>query len=138
MIKHFAKTLLTFVLLTLKKELGVVKEILAVANSDFAGAFAKLVEVKLAIFAHSGDCLAIGKECRQLGSILLSCKHQFFRLCGVRRHQFRLNLVLQSLRLGADVGLEQEEKKMRVQVRSQLFQLSERVHFASMINPLCL
>ena len=47
------------ILLTLKQDLGVVEEVLAVLNGDFVGALAQLLKVKLAVFAHLSHILVV-------------------------------------------------------------------------------
>ena len=57
---------LTFVFLALKKQLSVVEKLLAVAYGYLIGAFAELVEVKLAIVAHAGNIGPIVQKSDQL------------------------------------------------------------------------
>ena len=101
--------LLTLVLLGFKKDLGVVKEVLTVENTNFVCALVQLVVVKLALFAHLRYSYAIGKECYKFLSLFLCCVGQFESFFGVCADQFRSDLVLQSLAFRANVALQKEE-----------------------------
>ena len=88
---------LTFVLLAFEKKLCEVKQVLAVADGDFAGTLAELFEVELALSAHTGNLLSIAEELDQLLRLLFSGLVQFLGLSRVSRNEARLDLLLKAL-----------------------------------------
>jgi len=85
------------IFLVFEKKLSIIEEILAIIDADFACTFAQLVEIELTIFAHSGDCTTIGKECYQFAGLFLGFCGQSLGLGRVGGDQLRFDLVLESL-----------------------------------------
>ena len=111
------------VILGLEQELRVVKEVLAILDGDLVDTLAKSLEIELTVFAHFGDILVVLEQVDELSSGFLSLSNEDASLLGVGGDQFRLDLVLEGLGLGTDVGVQKEEEEMRVQERSQFLDL---------------
>lgn len=74
---------LTFVLLHLEEQLGVVEEVLAVFNSDLVG-LSQLLQIELAFLPQLVHGSFVRKECYQESCFLLSLFHHclgLFRVC---------------------------------------------------------
>lgn len=104
--------------MALEEKLGVVKQVLAVLDGHLMRALVQLIEVELAIIAHSADLVPVVEQLQKFLRLLLSLLSQLQSSGLVGADQARLDLILEALGLRSDIVLQEEEQQVGVEVGS--------------------
>lgn len=122
------KVKLTFVLLELVFNFRVIKECLAVFNSNFLLRCSQLLKGELHVGSELLLLGGVRKECHKLVSFILGCLFNLLGFFSLGAEKFALDLLLEILAVFTHVLLEKMEKKVGVEEGGEGFELRHGIH----------